>query len=741
VDRPLGRDDWSSTEIADLRQRVAQLEVVCSEQKLAASALQLHNQWLAVANRLLEVGLTEDDPALILATACRELASALGMSRAVAYWRDDLVPTPRAVARFSQPARKTSRTAVSSDRDEPIYEDWASLRRPLAIVVNHETARRRKVHELMRQRGVATLLILPIVSHDVSACLELSHTEHRSFSREEIAQFEQMCGQMARVLSRMKLARLLHPLNVAVDSASEAIIVCDLNGSIIYVNPAFEQMSGFSRGEVVGQTPRLMKSGEHDAAFYRHLWSTITRGETWRGRIVNRRRDGSCYSVDSTIRPVRDEAGRAVGYVAAQRDITRELQLEEQYRQAQKMEMLGQLTAGIAHDFNNVLTAVNGYAELLRNQLPAASPPHDLVVKLLRAGQRGADLVRQLLLFSRKQANTPQVVNLNHVVGELEPMLRRIIGEHIQLVTHLAPDLWAVRADPSQIEQIIVNLVVNARDAMPNGGSVCIETGNVVLDDTTVSGHLSGRPGEHVLLAVSDTGTGMSTEVKAHLFEPFFTTKGRGKGTGLGLATVYGIVEQYNGSIWVYSEEGIGTTFKICLPRVSQTPTGIPRPDQVELARGGRETILVVEDDPSVRDLTGMMLQDHGYTVLAAEGGQEALRLARECDVGIDLLLSDVVLPDTGAGALTEQLRLIHPRMKVLYMSGYGHDVAARRGVTLGRLTFLQKPFNSLELARKVREVLDRPTTYSRLSDPAAGPAGGRSLFGSPERMRHWHLW
>ena len=741
MDRPLGRDNRSSNEIADLRRRVAQLEVVCSEQKLAASALQLHNQWLAVANRVLEVTLTEDSPVSVLAAACRELASALGMSRAVAYVRDDHVSTLRAVARFPQPAHRTGRAAASSDRDEPIYEDWASLRRPLAVCLNHEVGRPRKVHDRMRQRGVATVLVLPMVGHDVSACVELSHTEHRDFSREEMAQCEQMCAQLARALSRARLARLLHPLNAAVDTASDAVIVCDLDGSIIYVNPAFEQMSGFSRNEVVGQTPRLMKSGEHDAAFYRHLWSTITNGATWRGRIVNRRRDGSCYSVDATISPVRDNSGRTVGYVAAQRDITRELQLEEQYRQAQKMEMLGHLTAGIAHDFNNVLTAVNGYAELLRTQLPAASPPHDLVIKLLRAGQRGADLVRQLLLFSRKQANTPQVVNLNHVVGDLEPMLRRIIGEHIQLVTHLAPELWAVRVDPSQIEQIIVNLVVNARDAMPNGGSVCIETGNVVLDDTTVSGHLSGQPGEHALLAVSDTGTGMSAEVKAHLFEPFFTTKGRGKGTGLGLATVYGIVEQYNGSIWVYSEEGIGTTFKICLPRVSQTPVASPRLDQVELVRGGRETILVVEDDPSVRDLTSMMLQEQGYTVLAAEGGQEALRLARECDSGIDLLLSDVVLPDTGAGALAEQLRLLHPRMKVLYMSGYGHDVAARRGVTLGRLTFLQKPFNSLDLARKVREVLDRPTTYSSLPDPATGPAGGQSLYGSPQKMRYWHIW
>lgn len=742
MDRPLGHADEPTTEIAQLRQRVAELEVICSEQKLASNALELHNQWLLAANRILAATLTEDDPAAILAVVCRELVQALGMSRAVAYLRDDSSPRPRIVARHPQPAHKATRASSAPTTEAPLCEDWSTLQRPQAIVLHQDGTRRRKVQERMRQAGVATLLVLPILGPDLAACVELCHVERHSVTREQIARCEQLCDLLARVLSRTKLTRLLHPLHTAVEQAGEAVIVCDVEGSIVHVNAAFERMSGFGAADVIGQSPRVLKSGEHDAAFYRHLWSTITRGEVWRGRIVNRRRDGSSYSVDATISPVRDAAGRIAGYVAAQRDITRELQLEEQYRQAQKMEMLGQLTAGIAHDFNNVLTAVNGYAELLRAQLPASSPPHDLVVKLLRAGQRGAELVRQLLLFSRKQANTPQVVNLNNVVGDLEPMLRRIIGEHIQLVTHLAPDLWAVRADPSQVEQIIVNLVVNARDAMPNGGSLCIETGNVVLDDTAVGGHLAGRAGEHTLLAVSDTGIGMSAEVKAHLFEPFFTTKKRGQGTGLGLATVHGIVEQYNGSIWVYSEEGIGTTFKIYLPRVSQTPTSLPPPEQADVVRGGRETILVVEDDPSVRDLTGMMLQEHGYTVLVAEGGQEAVRLARECGSDIDLLLSDVVLPDAGAGALAEQLRVTHPRMRVLYMSGYGHDVAARRGVTtLGRLTFLQKPFTSLELARKVREVLDRPTTYTRLPDPAAGPAGGQSLFGPPARMRHWHIW
>jgi PAS domain S-box-containing protein len=716
---------------------VAELEVACSEQKLAESALRQHNRWLTVANRILEATATVGDPVAVMATACRELAQALAMPAAVAYVRDGQSPATETIACIPEPVRRPARGAAPTRRSGPVFEEWTTLRAPLAIVLNQDVARRRATHERMRQCGIATLLVLPVLGHDVCACVELSDTERRSFTREDIVQCEQVCHKLARALSRSKLSRLLHQLHAAVERASEAVIICDADGAIVHTNAAFEQMSGFSCADVIGQTPRLLKSGEQDAAFYRHLWSTITAGDEWCGRMVNRRRDGTCYTVDTTIVPVSDESGRPVNYVAVQRDVTRELQLEEQYRQAQKMEMLGQLTAGIAHDFNNVLTAVNGYAELLRAQLAPASPPHDLVGKLLRAGQRGADLVRQLLLFSRKQANTPQIVNLNHVVGELESMLRRIIGEQVQLVTHLVPEPWSVRVDPAHIEQIIVNLVVNARDAMPSGGSLCIETGNVVLDDSYAGGHLEGRAGAHVLLAVSDTGIGMSAEVKAHLFEPFFTTKGRGKGTGLGLATVYGIVEQYNGNIWVYSEEGIGTTFKIYLPRAAQASTTSLRADLGEVVRGGRETILLVEDDASVRDLADLMLQEQGYTVLAAEDGRDALRLASDRNTAIDLLLSDVVLPDMAAGAVAERLRVMHPGMKVLYMSGYAYDVAARHGVTLGRLTFLQKPFSSLELARQVRQVLDRPAGFNNLPDTSMGPAGGWAPTAPRERTRH----
>ncbi|MCS7260253.1 MAG: ATP-binding protein, partial [Anaerolineae bacterium] len=363
----------------------------------------------------------------------------------------------------------------------------------------------------------------------------------------------------------------------------------------------------------------------------------------------------------------------------------------------------------IAHDFNNVLTAVNGYAELMQAQLSPDHPAHDMALKLLRAGQRGADLVRQLLVFSRKQGHRLQVLNVNALITEMEIILRRAIGEHIQLTTRLAQDLWLIKADPAQIEQVIVNLVVNARDAMPYGGHLSIETANVVLDEHYVSTHLEAPPGDYVALIVSDTGVGMSPEVKLHLFEPFFTTKGRGKGTGLGLATVYGIVKQHGGSIWVYSEPGVGTTFKIYLPRLREDEQVVARDETVERPCDGRETILLVEDDPSVRDLTELILRRHGYTVLSSETAKEALRLAKQHLGKIDLLLTDIMLPDLSVATLTEQLKRLHPRVKILYMSGYSHEVIAHHIPALGHVTLLQKPFSSADLMRQVRSVLDAP--------------------------------
>jgi PAS domain S-box-containing protein len=500
--------------------------------------------------------------------------------------------------------------------------------------------------------------------------------------------------------------RELERLTAAIEQAAESVIITDTEANIIYVNPAFERITGYSRAEVIGQNPRLLKSGRQAPAFYQDLWSTITAGQVWRGHFINKKKDGTLYTIDATIAPVKNEQGDIVNYVGVRRDITRELQLEEQYRQAQKMQAVGQLTAGIAHDFNNLLTAINGFAELTRFRLPADHALQEMLGKILDSGQAAASLVKQLMIFSRKQVLELTVLDLNTVVVNIEKMLQRIIGEQIILKTALAPDLGLVKVDAAQMEQVIVNLAVNARDAMPNGGRLTIETANVMLDEAYSALHLDMPPGEYVQLAVSDNGTGMNDEVKARLFEPFFTTKASGQGTGLGLATVFGVVKQSRGHIRCYSEVGVGTTFKIYLPCAEGVTAPVTREEIGDLPRGN-ETILLVEDDPAVRDLTAHLLRQQGYTVLEAADDQSALRLDREHSGPIHLLLTDVVIPGANGKILAGELQQIRPELKVLFMSGYTDNTIAHHGVLEPDIAFLSKPFTATSLTRKVREVLD----------------------------------
>jgi PAS domain S-box-containing protein len=512
---------------------------------------------------------------------------------------------------------------------------------------------------------------------------------------------------VAGALARVQVNAERQRLGAAIEQTAEGVIITDVEGTIVYVNPAFERITGYSQSEAIGENPRLLKSGQHEASFYEELWATITAGEVWHGRLTNKRKDGAVYTADTTITPVRDGKGGIVNYVSLQRDMTRELQLEEQYRQAQKMQAIGQLTAGIAHDFNNLLTSINGFAEIIKIQISPDDPLHEFVDKILRSGWRAAELVSHLLAFSRKQLIRPKVVDLNTLAAETGTLLAPLIGEHIRLETRLATGLWPVKIDPAQFEQVIVNLAVNARDAMTEGGILCIETANVVLDDIGVTPYLEMPPGDYVLLAVSDTGVGMSNEVKAHLFEPFFTTKEVGKGTGLGLATVYGIVKQNSGHIGVYSEEGQGTSFKIYLPRTQEGRGALTRSRREVDMPSGSETVLVVEDDDRVRDLVLRILRAQGYTLLEARNGQEALRLAADHAGPIHLLLTDLVMPGMSGQILSRQLCQTRPGLRVLFVSGYTDDVISHHGVLDPGVAFLEKPFSPVALTCKVRQVLD----------------------------------
>jgi two-component system cell cycle sensor histidine kinase/response regulator CckA len=380
---------------------------------------------------------------------------------------------------------------------------------------------------------------------------------------------------------------------------------------------------------------------------------------------------------------------------------------ERRLRLAQKMEAIGQLAGGVAHDFNNLLTIIMGYGEIMLSTLRSDDPARELINEIRKAGDRAASLTRQLLAFSRQQVLEPRVLDLNTIVSDTEKMLRRLIGEDISLTTIMDPALERVKVDPGQMEQIILNLAVNARDAMPQGGKLTIETGNVRLDESYAQAHPEVKPGRYVLLAVSDTGCGMDEATKAHIFEPFFTTKGPGKGTGLGLATVYGIVKQSGGFIYVYSELGRGTTFKIYLPLVKETASRGKSVAGLRKSASGTETLLLVEDEDAVRALTRHALKMCGYTVLEAGHSDEAIRICKHHEGVIHLLVSDVVMPQMGGRQLAERLLAMRPKMRVLYLSGYTDDAVVRHGILQAEVAFLQKPFTINALANKVREVLD----------------------------------
>ncbi len=420
-----------------------------------------------------------------------------------------------------------------------------------------------------------------------------------------------------------------------------------------------------------------------------------------------RRHDGRYGMIIDVGRPISNLDGSFAGYLGCCYDITDRKRLEEQFRQSQKMEAVGQLAGGIAHDFNNLLTVITGYCQILLTAADQGDPRREELEQIKEAGDRAASLTRQLLAFSRKQILEPKVLDLNAVVTNLDKMLQRLIGEDIALRTALSPALGCVKADPGQIEQVIMNLAVNARDAMPQGGRLTIETAYADLDESYAKERFAVQPGPYVMLAVSDTGSGMDTETQAHIFEPFFTTKGQGKGTGLGLSTVYGIVKQSGGYIWVYSEPGRGTTFKIYLPRVDAQAEALEPRSPLQESLQGTETILLVEDEERVRRLARTILAGHGYSVLEAPNGAEALRISEQRGGAIHLLVTDVVMPGMSGGELASQLIAKHLHMKVLFVSGYTDDAIVRHGVLQAGIPFIQKPFTPSTLARKVREVLD----------------------------------
>jgi PAS domain S-box-containing protein len=492
------------------------------------------------------------------------------------------------------------------------------------------------------------------------------------------------------------------------EEALIGIAQTSLNGTFLRVNRHLCDLLGYTPEELTA-TDFMTISHPDDLVEDMAARSAMASGalDRYTREKRYRRKDNRFIWTKLTVSVHRGAAGQPSYFISFIEDITERNRAEEELRQAHKMEAVGRLAGGIAHDFNNLLTAIVGYADLVLRQLSTDSVLRNDVEEIRRAGHSAASLTRQLLAFSRKQVLTPQILDLNASVSDVTKLLHRLIGEHIRLEWRLSTPLDRVRADAGQIEQVILNLALNARDAMLTGGTLSIETANVELDHSYVVDHPGAQAGPHVMLAISDTGVGMAKSVQQHIFEPFYSTKASGQGTGLGLATVYGIVRQSGGSIFVDSEPGHGTTFKIFLPRVEQTADISEAPTHAPRVFAGAETVLLVEDQPEVRSVAREMLGRHGYTVIEAATGSEALVAARNHDGGIHLLVTDVVMPGLSGRALAEQFVQQQPAARVLFMSGYTDDNIVQQGLLDGRVAFIQKPFTPTALLQKVREALD----------------------------------
>ena len=562
--------------------------------------------------------------------------------------------------------------------------------------------------------GAASLASVPLLHGDqLFGVLTVKADHVRAFDAEEVRLLTSLAADLALALhsieserQRQQAEAAMLRLGTAVEQSAESILITDAAGLIQYVNPAFERIAGYSLAEVVGQNPRLLKSDAHNADFYAQMWATLTRGAVWSGHLINRRKNGTLYEEDGTISPVRNAAGAVTNYVAIKRDVTNEVNLQQQLLQAQKMETVGQLAGGVAHDFNNILQTILGYCELLLKNTPASDERHLDLQEIQRSGERAATLTRQLLAFSRKQMLMPRVHDLNDIIANLSRMLTRVLGENVHLALELAPDLKRLKVDAGQMEQVLTNLAINARDAMPNGGQLSIRTLNTVLSEADLPLHPEGRVGPFACLCVSDNGTGMPREVRAHIFEPFFTTKEKGKGTGLGLSTVYGIIKQHDGWITVYSEPGQGTTFRLYLPVIEEAvpvATEHKTPDGESPMQGHGERILLIEDDPLVRRMTQQMLNHNGYRAIAVATCREAHAAFNSL---IDLVLSDVMLPDGNGLDLVRQFQQQRPKLRCILTSGYADIHERWPEIEEHRWPFLIKPHNQADLLRALTTAL-----------------------------------
>lgn len=496
-------------------------------------------------------------------------------------------------------------------------------------------------------------------------------------------------------------------LFTAIERAEEMIVVTDLKCKIEYVNPAFQRITGYTRDEAIGQNIRMLKSFKHEQMVDEEIAATLRSGNSWRGRLIDQKKDGSLVELETTISPVRDLSGKTVGRVSVQRNFTEQSYLEAQLRQVQKMEAPGKLAGGIAHEFNNLLTTILGNKERILYESSLDANVRESINKIKQSAERASSLTQQLLAYSPQQVLHPKIINLNEIIKNLQNMLFGLISEDITLKVKLSSDLGLIKADPGQIKQMIMNLAINARDAMPTGGVLDIQTTNIQFGEHHRSEHPEVPSGDYVHLSVHDNGHGMSEAVKNKIFDPFFATKKVGDGTGLGLSTVYGIVKQSGGYIEVESAPGQGTAVNIYLPiDKSEKPQKKTKISKRRHPKGS-DRILLVEDETVLRNLVAMILRRAGYTVITALGGKDALsKKANQEEGGFDLLITDVNMPEMSGKELAERISELHTGAKTLYISGYPADKMAQHGILEQGVNFLQKPFSASALIEKVQEIL-----------------------------------
>jgi PAS domain S-box-containing protein len=635
---------------------------------------------------------------------------------------DGVTLTPFAYYGCSADYLKLVRISVNEGTPEGRGPAAAAFREGRYSICNtaREDPRLEAWREVISKFQVRSVGAFPLqVKERTVGVLVLYSTEVGFFNDDEIKLLDQLSADLSFALELVDQDRQLHLQGAALESAANSIVITDPQGLILWSNAAFTKMSGYTPDEIKGSPTSLLKSGKHEPEFYRDLWRTISSGQVWQGEVINRRKDGALYTEEMTITPVRGDNGRIANFIAIKQDITERKRAEEalrltqeQLRQSQKLEAIGQLAGGVAHDFNNLLAIIRGNTELALMAPERFTPEQsECLAQVVTASERAADLTRQLLAFGRKQLMQARPLDLNEVVRNLTKMLQRIIGEHIELRCSCAPSLPPVMGDPGMIEQVLVNLVVNARDAMPSGGQLTISTQENIFDSLYAHAHAEARAGRFVVLSVQDTGTGIAPEILPRVFEPFFTTKEVGKGTGLGLATVYGIIKQHQGWVDAYSRPDSGSTFTLYLP-VHESPVKAPdrSVNHAEPLRGS-ESILLVEDEEPVRKLTRRVLETFGYHVVEAASGREALELPSSQLAQMQLLLTDVIMPGGITGReLAERLTGQYPSLQVVFTSGYSGEVLGHDTEIMQRnkVRFLAKPCSPRQILTAIRNCLDQ---------------------------------